>query len=187
MDVSEAISVRRSVRDFKSERISRGAIEALIAAAIQAPSAMNEQPWIFSVIEDQLLLDRISAAAKAHMLQHEAAGASPSPVRQLLSDPGFHIFYHAPALIVISAKGNGRWAVEDCALAAENMMLAACAAGLGSCWIGFAQTWLGTAEGRAALQLSRDDLPVAPIILGHPKTSAPHVARRPADIRWTGV
>jgi hypothetical protein len=42
-----------------------------------------------------------------------------------LTDANFHIFYHAPALILISATAQGPWIVEDCALAAENLMLAA--------------------------------------------------------------
>lgn len=184
MDLREAIYARRSVRDYRPEPVAREITEGLIAAAVQAPSAMNEQPWIFSVVEDQALLDRISTAAKAHMLQQEAGGAS--RVQKMLSDPGFQIFYHAPSLIVISAKNRTRWAVEDCALAAENLMLAACAAGLGSCWIGFAQAWLGTEAGRAAINVPTDALPVAPIIVGHARSGAPHVARAPADIRWIG-
>jgi hypothetical protein len=42
----------------------------------------------------------------------------PSDHFQVLSSPNFHIFHHAPALIVISADAPGPWIVEDCALAA---------------------------------------------------------------------
>ena len=84
-------------------------------------------------------------------------------------------------LIVISAVAESPWAVEDCSLAAENLMLAASAAGLGTCWIGFAQAWLGTPEGKAALKLSETCVPVAPIIVGHPKSPAPAVPRKIPD------
>lgn len=187
MDFREALYARRSVRDYMSESIARSTIESLIQAAIQAPSAMNEQPWLFSVIEDQKLLDRISNAAKSHLLAQAPMGGEASQIRQMLEDPGFHIFYHAPALIVISAKGKRRWGVEDCALAAQNLMLTACAMGLGSCWIGFAQDWLQTEAGHAALKISADDVPVAPIIVGRPQSVAPHAARREADVRWIGL
>jgi nitroreductase len=187
MDIQEAFYARRSVREYMSEPIARSTIEGLIEAAIQAPSAMNEQPWVFSVIEDQKLLDRISTAAKSYMLAAAPMEADASHVSQMLADPAFHIFYHAPALVVISAKGKGRWGIEDCALAAENLMLAACSIGLGSCWIGFAQAWLQTEEGHAALNISADDLPVAPIILGRPKSVASHAPRREADVRWVGA
>jgi nitroreductase len=76
------------------------------------------------------------------------------------------------------------WAVEDCALAAENLMLAARALGLGTCWIGFAQAWLGTPAGKAALDMPAAYLPVAPIIVGHPKSLPPPVPRKEPEIRW---
>jgi nitroreductase len=64
------------------------------------------------------------------------------------------------------------------------MMLAAHASGLGTCWIGFAQGWLGTSEGKSVLKLSESDVPVAPIIVGHPKSSPPAVSRKPPMIDW---
>jgi nitroreductase len=92
-------------------------LRILIDAAIQAPSAMNEQPWSFCVVEDQALLTRASDAAKAHMLEEQPASGAASHIRGMLSDPTFHIFYHAPVLIVISSVSQGRWAAEDCASA----------------------------------------------------------------------
>lgn len=65
-------------------------------------------------------------------------------------------------------------------------MLAARAAGLGTCWIGFAQTWVGTPEGKAALGLPLDCLPVAPIIVGHPTSFPPAVPRKPPETSWIG-
>ena len=107
-------------------------------------------------------------------------------LQEILGTPNFDMFYGAPALIVISSAAQTPWAVENCSLAAENLMLAACAEGLGSCWIGFAQAWLGTPEGRTALQLTAHELPVAPIILGHPKSAPPAVPRKEPQIRWIG-
>jgi nitroreductase len=101
-----------------------------------------------------------------------------------LTDPDFQIFYHAPVLVVISAGAQGPWIVEDCALAAENLMLAACAEGLGSCWIGFAQGYLNTPEGKELLGIPPAWVPVAPIIVGHPKSVPPPVARHEPVIRW---
>src|SRR3954468_7412184 len=94
------------------------------------PSAVNQQPWLFTVIRDKALLTRISQEAKAHMLRTSAAALASHHFQSILENPEFDIFYHAPALVVISAPA-GPWIVEDCALAAENLMLAAHAAGLG--------------------------------------------------------
>jgi nitroreductase len=187
VDLTEAIYGRRAVREFSTAPVGEEALRRLIDTAIQAPSAVNEQPWAFTVVRDQPLLDTISRESKAHMLAGPPpTGSLPARVTALLTDLDFHIFYHAPVLILISANALGDWAVEDCSLAAANLMLAAHADGLGTCWIGFAQRWLRTPAGRASLDIPASHMPVAPIIVGHPKAPSPPVARKPADIRWIG-
>ena len=186
MDLKEAIYTRRAVREFTAEPLDEEMLRQLIDAAVQAPSAVNQQPWSFCVVRDKALLARISGEAKAHMLRTSPAALVLSHHFQELRNPDFDIFYHAPALIVISSVAESPWAVENCAVAAENLMLAARAVGLGTCWIGFAQTWLGTPEGKAALNLPAAYVPIAPIIVGHPKSVAPPVPRKEPEIRWIG-
>ena len=186
MDLDEVIHAWRAVREYTAEPVDEAMLRQLIDAAIQAPSAVNEQPWVFSVVRDRAVLASISSAAKAYVLAAPPAGVAPHHLHELLDDPDFDILYRAPALIVISSATRGQWAVENCALAAENLMLAARAAGLGTCWIGFAQAWLGTPEGKATINLPQDCLPVAPIIVGHPKSFPQAVPRKSAEIRWIG-
>jgi nitroreductase len=186
MDITEAISGRRSVREYTPQAIDDAAIHRLIDAAIKAPNAVNQQPWSFTVVRDQDVLDRISRAAKSHMVATMPATSHSDHFRSLLSNPDFQIFYHAPALILISAAAQGPWIVEDCALAAENLMLAAYAAGLGTCWIGFAQGFLNTPEGKNELALPDACVPVAPIIVGHPKAAPSEVQRKAPEIHWIG-
>ncbi|MFI4889169.1 MAG: nitroreductase family protein [Steroidobacterales bacterium] len=186
MDVSEAINGRRSVREFTAAAVDEATIRRLIAAAVHAPSAMNEQPWRFTVVRDQPVLDRLSREAKVHMLANLPAGEHSSRFQSTLGDPAFQIFYHAPALILISATAAAPWIAEDCAMAAENLMLAAHAAGLGTCWIGFAQGYLNTPAGKNLLGLPPASIPVAPLIVGHPKSQPPAVPRKDPEIRWLG-
>jgi nitroreductase len=186
MELTDAIMKRRAVREYTQEPVQETAIRQLIDAAVHAPSAVNGQPWAFTVVRDQGLMDRISRDAKSHMLATVAPGPHAAHFQSLLSDPNFQIFYHAPALILISAVAQGPWIVEDCSLAAENLMLAAAAAGLGTCWIGFAQSYLNTPEGKKALGLSEAWVPVAPIIVGHAKTLPPPVARNEPRVSWIG-
>lgn len=185
MDFERVLYSRRAVRAYRAGPVAEPVLRRLIYAAVQAPSAIDEQPWIFSVVRDPAVLDRISDAAKAHALASAPTGLPPR-LHERLADPAFQIFYHAPALVVIASATQGEWAAVDCALAAENLMLAARAAGLGSCWIGFAQLWLRTAEGKAAIGLPSDSLPVAPIIVGHPEAQPAPVPRREPDILWIG-
>lgn len=183
MDLKEAIYCRRAVREFTSQPVDEEVLKQLIDAAIQAPSTVNQQPWLFTIVQDKTLLAGISRQAKAHSLKSAAAMLASHHFQSILENPDFDIFYHAPALVVISAP-EGPWVVEDCALAAENLMLAACAVGLGTCWIGFAQGWLGTSEGKSLLRLSGTMLPVAPIIVGYPRTAAAPVPRKAPKIEW---
>ncbi len=186
MDVTQAIFGRRSVREYTDEPVDESLIGSLIHAATHAPSAVNAQPWAFTVVRDQKALHRISDQAKSHMLTTLGGNPHADHFRSHLSDPNFHVFYHAPALMLISAIAQGPWIVEDCALAAENLMLAAYAAELGSCWIGFAQSYLNTSDGKADLGLPAEWVPVAPIIIGHPKSAVAPVPRKSPEIRWVG-
>jgi nitroreductase len=186
MELEQAIYARRAVREFTTEPVDQGMLRRLIDAAIQAPSAVNEQPWSFTVVQDKVQLTQISRKSKAHVLRAPPAGVPAHHLEELLRDPDFDIFYGAPALIVISSVNEGPWAVENCSLAAQNLMLAACAAGLGTCWIGFAQKWLATRDGKATLGISSSELPVAPIIVGYPRSSPPAVPRKEPQIRWIG-
>ena len=186
MDIKDAIYGRRSVREYKADAIDEQTIHRLIDAAAHAPNAVNQQPWTFTVVRDQAVLDRISRDAKSHMLATMPPSRHSDHFRARLTDPNFHIFYHAPALILISAAEQGPWIVEDCALAAENLMLAAYAAGLGTCWIGFAQSFLNTPDGKNGLDLPAACVPVAPIIVGYPRVAAPAVPRKEPPVKWVG-
>ncbi len=183
MELKEAIYGRRAVRDYTPATVEESDIRNLIDAAIQAPSAINQQPWRFTVVRDVKTLSRISNEAKAYTLRKPPTELGLPHFRTLLDNASFNIFYNAPVLIVISAAA-GPWAVEDCTLAAENLMLSAHAAGLGTCWIGFAQAWLATHGGKALLMLPETDVPVAPIIVGHPKSGSIPVPRNAARIHW---
>jgi nitroreductase len=83
MDLDVAITGRRAVREYTAQAVDEKLIRALIGAAVQAPSAVNQQPWTFTVVRDQGVLDRISREAKLHMLatmpRKFAIRSSPAP------------------------------------------------------------------------------------------------------------
>lgn len=183
MELLEAIYQRRAVRSFKRMSVAEDMLQELVDAGIQAPSAVNAQPWHFTIVRSAAVLDKISVSAKQHMLSTLGSTSTMSGFREHLASPDFHIFYHAPVLIVISARDRD-WAAEDASLAAQNLMLAAHDQGLGTCWIGFAQRWLAAEEGRRLINLPPDCIPIAPIIVGHPDGVTPPVPRKAPVIRW---
>lgn len=51
---------RFSVRDFTDQPVSQEDIEKILHAAMQAPSAVNQQPWEFYVITNKEVLDELA-------------------------------------------------------------------------------------------------------------------------------
>jgi nitroreductase len=117
MDTFDAIHKRRSIRKFLDKPIGEGLVQKLLAAAMQAPSARNQQPWQFVVIDDRATL------AKIPEFMPNAAMAAEAPLAILVCGD------------LSLEKSPGYWVV-DCAAAMENMLLAAQALGLGACWCG---------------------------------------------------
>lgn len=186
MKLTEAIFARRAIRSFTPQPVSAEALQDLLRAAVQAPSAMNRQPWLFSIVQDRAQLKRYSDRAKALLLAQAARDPKTTHYADRFRDDAFNIFYDAGTLIVIGAAERGTYTDADCWLAAANLMLAACDAGLGTCCIGFALSVLNTPEVKAELGLPGAGVAVAPIIVGHPRAPAPAVVRaEPTIVAWS--
>jgi nitroreductase len=182
MELMQAIYTRRSVRAYKPDAVPREIIEELLSAAVQAPTAMNIQPWAFGVITGVDGVRQYADRAKDAMMAAVGDQEWVAPFKERMAAPGYSMFYGAPALIVIYAKPMGPVAELDCHLAAENLMLAACDKGLGSCWIGFATWFLDSPEAKAELGVPSEYKMVAPIVVGHPVGPVPPVEPRLADV-----
>jgi nitroreductase len=191
--ILDAIYGRRSVRDYTPELLDESTVRSLLAAAVQAPTAMHEEPWSFVVVQDVVALKRISDRAKALWRREVAVQARPGGGRgpdaadlaKRLADPEFNIFYNASTLIVIATTPRGQFVIADCWLAAENLMLAAHGLGLGSCCIGFALGALGEPSTKAELALPANVIPVAAVIVGQVAAAPPPIGRKPpAILSW---
>ncbi|QMT59497.1 nitroreductase family protein [Legionella sp. PC997] len=184
MSEIDAIYRRRAVRNYKPQKLDPALIHSLLDAAVQAPTAMHEEPWSFVIIQDQDILNRLSDSVKS-LLYTEAHNYSKMQMKylqDLVNNPDFHAFYNANTLIVIYSKYHGPFVAADCWLAAENLMLTACAQGLGTCVIGLAVSTLNTPEWKTKLNLPADITAIAPIIVGIPAAETPEVARKSPEI-----
>lgn len=185
MDLIEAIYARRAVRSYAPRKIDDETLRTLLRAAVQAPSAMNLQPWRFAIVQDRTVLSRWSDQAKSMLLATIAVDPKASYYRALLESPSYDIFYDAGTLVVVGVEERGPFSEADCWLAAENLMLAACDLGIGSCCIGFALGVLNVPAVKAELGLPPDGAAVAPIILGYPSSPAPAVEHKePTIVSW---
>lgn len=182
VDVMEAIYGRRAVRAYTTRGVDADTIHELIDAAIHAPSAVNEQPWAFVVVQDSALLKRISDRAKKLSLVHLKPGTPLWEHRAMLEDPSFNVFYDAGTLIAICAAPGAWPSNEDCCLAGQNLMLAAHGLGLATCPIGFAREALNEPDAKRELGVPADHSVVLPIIVGYPREEPQPTPRRPARI-----
>jgi nitroreductase len=190
----DAIYGRRSVRSYTAQPLERSTVRALVDAAVQAPTAMHEQPWVFVVVQERQLLKWLSDHVKATWAEQ----AVPASMRhaphattlhaefvERLSDPDFDVFYNAGTLIVVCARRTDPFVIADCWLAAENLMLAAYALGLGTCCIGAATATLNAPKAKMALGMPADVTAIAPIVVGVQAGSAAPVARKePEIVSW---
>ncbi|MDK2891343.1 MAG: hypothetical protein PWR21_1975 [Methanoculleus sp.] len=184
--IFSVIRERRSVRNYTDREIPDEALRAIIAAGIQAPTALGLQPWQFVVVRDRELMRQASDYCKPILLEKIGEESRPGTEEFLaaLRSPEFNIFYNAPVLVLVLGARDVVSSVLDCALCAENMMLAAWALGIGSCWIGSAALIEQNPGILAALKVPEDHQIVAPLIFGYPAPLSPKPVRREPPITW---
>lgn len=119
-DTIQTLLNRRSIRKFKNTPIEEEKLMLILKCGRYASTALNHQPWHFTLITNQKILDDISDKVKKQRPD---------------ADPSYHVYYHAPAVIMISGKEGEAFAEADCANAAMNMCNAAASLNLGSCYI----------------------------------------------------
>ncbi|MCG0275468.1 MAG: nitroreductase [Thermosediminibacteraceae bacterium] len=162
-EVINAIKTRRSIRRFLPEQIKDEEIQAIIEAAIHAPSGHNEQPWHFTVIQNKELIDHFSLVTKKAMAESEVEWIAAMGRNEKL-----HLFYNAPTIIVVSGRKNSYSALIDCSAATQNMLLAAHSLGLGACWIGLTSFLFKIEEEVKKLSLPDGYEPFFTVALGYP-------------------
>ncbi len=76
----EAIKLMTDVRQaqrFTDEPVAEADIRKIVTIGCNAPSALNRQPWFFSVVTDRALLAEIDKAAKVDPKGRLSVGGSP--------------------------------------------------------------------------------------------------------------
>ena len=141
---------RRSIRRYQSRSLEPDAIEALLTAAMAAPSACAKDPWRFVVVENRSTLERL------------AGGLS-------------HGKFLAQAAVGIVVCGDLEAAhdrqlsylLQDCSAAIENLLLAAHLLGLGACWLGVHPRAARMEHIRSVLAIPVAILPISCISIGY--------------------
>ena len=162
MDAMEAILSRRSIRRYQKEAVPEELVNELLQAAMNAPSARNEQPWHFIVIQQRKVLDEVP---KVH--------------------PYSNMLREAPLAIVVCADlrlaGDEAYWVQDCSAATENILIAAQAKGLGAVWLGIYPRDNRVKSIQNLLALPQHIIPLSIISIGYPDEEKPRESRYQAS------
>ncbi|MBZ2166792.1 nitroreductase family protein [Methanobacterium spitsbergense] len=158
----ETIKNRRSVRQYLPDQIKDQELEDILEAAIYAPTAHNDQPWKFTIIQNRELIDEINQGAKEAM-----KGVDIEWISKLGAMEGFNIFHGAPTAVIISGKKDAISPMVDCSAAIENMLLAAESMDIGSCWIGFAKFYFLNPESYKKFDIPDDHEVYYGVALGY--------------------
>jgi nitroreductase len=115
----EVIFNRRSIRKYEDRPVEQEKIEKLLRAAMQAPSAVNQQPWEFIVVQNKEKLKQIAAMGPYAKMVESAA----------------------VAIVAVANRNEYKiptsWQ-QDMGAAVQNLLLEAAALELGAVWLGVA-------------------------------------------------
>jgi nitroreductase len=154
-DIMNTILKRRSVRKYTQQPVEKEKLILLLQAAMAAPTACNNQPWEFIVVNTPEKMVELR-----HNLQYGK--------------------YNAPAAIVPchnpkigkSPSCDQFW-VQDLSASIESLMIAAVGLDLGTVWLGVYPTVETIAKVSTVLAIPEGVTPLAVIYVGYPAEDKP--------------
>lgn len=161
MNLMEAILGRKSIRGYKPDPVPRPVISEILETAVKSPSAMNTQPWEFTVVAGEVLsnicrdnIEKLLSGTSPHTLKSTYQGIYRQRQVELAIDifrlmdikredqarraewmqRGFR-FFDAPAAIIVCTDESlaGTWSLFDAGAVSQTICLAALKYGLGTC------------------------------------------------------
>lgn len=191
------IKFRRSVRNFKNNKVEKEKIEKIIEAGRFTQTATNSQDVTYTVVTDKLgelrdlayevlykkgeyILNNLTPETEylkryANLWVHSYKMYKEDPIKN------DRLFFNAPSVIIVTANNelNG-------ALASSKMDLMVDALGLGTFYSGFLQIAIaGNKEILDFLNIKSDKKVVTCMVIGYPNVKYKRtVPRKDADVNW---
>ncbi|MBE5780554.1 MAG: nitroreductase [Clostridiales bacterium] len=123
MTIMEAVTTRRSIREYKEGEIPQADLLEILEAARLAPTWKNNQSFTYILVKDRTLMEQLG----------EITGYNPS--RSAYEKASCYLVLCGDP--TLSGKREGKeYYMVDAAIAMEQMMLAAHEKGYGMCWVG---------------------------------------------------
>ncbi|KJR47179.1 NADPH nitroreductase [Desulfosporosinus sp. I2] len=149
----KTIITRRSIRKYVDQPISEDQVQWMLRAAMNAPSAGNEQPWEFLVITNR---DKLKKVPEFH------------PYSKMLPGAALAILVVAdPSKVKYEEELRQLW-IQDCSAATQNILLAAHSLGLGAVWLAVYPDSLRLKGIRELFNIPEEMVPFSIVSLGYP-------------------
>jgi nitroreductase len=124
-------------------------VQAIVEAAIYAPTGMTLQGWHFSVVQQPALIEKIRKTMKNNLLNSGVSG-----MVERAKSPDYAAFHNAPTILFVSSDAESHFSQIDCGIAAENICIAAESLNIGSCIMtSSANLFLNDASGELAREI----------------------------------
>ncbi len=198
MELWQAIRERKSIRAYKRDPIPKETIEEILRLTIQAPSAINLQPWEFIVVtgeEKERLSKKLIKAYKEKQISCSPENVKPLPetyrqrgiassksmgpyLEQIgvsfkqFTNEGSCNFYGAPVAIIICLDDSfSKARMVDIGVALGYLVLSAHGFGLATCPIGLITAYED--EVKDLLNIPENKNVIIGIALGYPDWENP--------------
>ena len=164
--IIDQLKERKSVRVFEDKPIPQAQISAILEAAVNAPTAGNQQLYTIIHVTDPAL-----KAQLAESCDHQPFIAQAPLVLVFCADcrKWYHAFLEYGCDPRKPGVGDLMLAVSDTNIAAQNAVVAAQSLGIGSCYIGDIMENAETQ--RKLLNLPEYVFPAAMLVFGYPAKS----------------
>ncbi|MFP5238420.1 MAG: nitroreductase family protein [Acidobacteriota bacterium] len=195
--MANLIRWRRSVRRYKDENLPPELIDNLLQTACHAPTGVNAQDVLFTVVRDKARMKELGKEIMACLDKLEKAGELPGGlageylnfVVRAWRDMGLDVILRdAPHLLLTSAPKAAPCPVQDVHIALAQFELLASAHGLGTLWDGLFMMALSVCPHLVAhLGVPEDHMLGYAMLFGKPAVEYHRPARRgPARINYVG-
>lgn len=182
MKTGELLKSRRSIRNYLPDQVPREILLRLLDICRWAPSAKNEQPVHWLIIENPGEVRRLAGLTVDWL---RTTGNYPGIVAAW--DQGQDMVLRgAPHLAIAHAARTGLKPEVDCSIAMTFLDLAAASASLGTCWAGI---FMGAAQAhpplQEALSLPEEHTTYGAMILGYAKFQYLRIPpRKKLQVTW---
>jgi F420 biosynthesis protein FbiB-like protein len=146
----ELVKSRRSIRKYRSIRVSRDVINSILELARWAPSAHNAQPWRCIIIDDEDVKARLACEmGRAWMSDMLKDGVQKDKAEEIVRAESLERITKSPIIIIVCLtmedmhkypdrrrrRAEYLMGVQSVAAYIQTLLLSAHHYGLGACWV----------------------------------------------------